>query len=238
MFDYGGMKTGAARAWDAVDASASSRADVLAELSGRIRSMQRSTLGAGSEAPVVPVASELVGLFPHGGLKPGGVYEVLSPLLATMLLSAATRRGDWVAVVGMPDFSAAAAMAAGVDFERLIVVPHPGDQGMRVSAALADVMSVVVLGDAAAVSAGEAQRLEARLRRTGSVMLRLGEWPGAEDRLAISERRWSGLRAGHGHLAACRITATARGRGGTPRRVSFTLSEMSDPPGVIEHSDE
>ncbi len=238
MFDYGDMNTGAVRAWDAVDASASNRADVLAELNGRIRSMQRNTLGAGAEAPVIPVVSELAGLFPGGGLRPGGVYEVLSPLLVTMLLAEATRRGDWVAVIGMPDFSAVAASSIGVDFERLILVPHPGDQGVRVSATLADVMSVVVLGGAASVASAEAQRLEARLRRTGSVMLRLGSWPGSEDRLSVAERQWGGLRSGHGHLASCRLTATARGRGGAPRRVFFTLSEMSDPPDLIEHSNE
>ncbi|MCW4459733.1 hypothetical protein [Microbacterium sp. MPKO10] len=232
------METGAARAWDAVDASASSRAEVLAELNGRIRSMQKATLGAGAEAPVVPVVSELRDLFPGGGLRPGGVYEVLSPLLATMLLAEATRAGDWVAVVGMPDFSAAAAASAGVDIARVVVVPHPGGQGIRVSATLADVMSIVVLGEAADVGAGEAQRLEARLRRTGSVLLRLGEWAGAEDRLAVAERQWSGIRAGHGHLAACQVTATARGRAAAPRRVTFVLSEMSDARDGLEHSNE
>lgn len=231
------MKSGAAHAWDAVGAPAASRADILAELSERISSMQRRTLGTGAKAPVVPVRSELSSLFPGQGLQPGGAYALASPLLAMMLLSAASQRGDWTAVIGLPDLSAEAVAAAGIDVERLAVIPHPGDQGVRVAATLAEVMAVVVLAGAHP-SGGEVERLEARLRRAGSVLLVLGEWPAAVARLFVAEREWYGLEQGHGVLSSCRVTAVSEMPGRPRRRVQFTVSSMSVASGLIEHTDE
>lgn len=229
------MGTGAARVFDAVEASGASRAEVLAELNSRITGMQRRTLGTGAAAPVVPVVDALASLFPGGGLKPGSVYAISSSTVALMLMAEASKRGDWTAIVGVPDFSADAAEAVGIRLDRLILVPHPGTQLVRAAAALADVMTVVLVGDAGRVASAEAGRLEARLRRTGSVLLSLGEWPGAEDRLAISARQWHGLGDGHGHLAGCLVTVTADGRSGRPRRVRLELPGMSEAPVAIEH---
>ncbi|WP_143034061.1 hypothetical protein [Paramicrobacterium humi] len=229
------MGTGTARAFDVVETSGSSRAEVLAELTSRIRGMQRRTLGTGLEAPVVPVVDALAPLFPGAGLRPGAVYAVSSAALALMLMSESSRRGDWVAVVGIPDFSADAAEAAGIRLDRLILVPHPGRQLIRAAAALADVMSLVLVGSPGSLAPAEGARLEARLRRTGSILLSLGEWPGSEDQLALSDRQWSGLGSGHGHLAGCIATVTAKGRGGRPRQVRIALPGMSEAPDQIEH---
>ena len=50
-------------------------------------------------------------------------------------------------------------------------------------------------------------------------MLVAGDWPGAQVRLQVVTRRWTGLGDGHGRLQACQAEVVAEGRGaaGRPR---------------------
>lgn len=147
------------------------------------------------------------------GLKPGAAYCLdSSGALLHALLSAPSREGHWCGVVGLPTFAAEAAAAAGVNLERLVLVPEPGEQWLTVTAALADVLPVLVVRPSGRVREPDASRLLSRLRDRGGVLLVVGDWPRAEARLAVRERRWLGLGNGFGHLAGREVLVSAVSR--------------------------
>ncbi len=144
------------------------------------------------------------------GLKPGAAYCLdSSGALLHALLAGPSREGHWCGVVGLPTFAAEAAAAAGVNLERLVLVPEPGEQWLAATAALADVLPVLVVRPAGRVREGDATRLLSRLRDRGGVLLVVGEWPRAEARLVVRERRWFGLGDGFGHLAGRQVQVVA-----------------------------
>jgi len=63
------------------------------------------------------------------------------------------------------------------------------------------------------VPAQARRRLEAMLRRGRGVLIVAGDWPGAQYRLRVVSRRWTGLGDGRGRLRACCAEVTAGGRG-------------------------
>ena len=128
-----------------LDASPPQRADVR-ELQERIRSLESTH----ADYPVFPVAPGLESLFPHGGLRRGVVYDIdSSPSLLWALIAEATSSGTWCALVGMPDAGLAAAEGMGVNLDRLVLVPRPGEQWLSVVSALIDVVGIVALGPSA-----------------------------------------------------------------------------------------
>ena len=66
---------------------------------------------------------------------------------------------------GVPEFGVEAAAQHGVDLERLVLVPRPGDQWMAVTAAIADIMGVPLVRDAAIVD-----RIRAMFEARGRAM--------------------------------------------------------------------
>jgi len=52
-------------------------------------------------------------------------------------------------VVGVPEFGVEAASSFGIDLERLVLVPNPGDQWLAVTAAIADGIRTSLRFDAA-----------------------------------------------------------------------------------------
>ncbi len=64
-------------------------------------------------------------------LRAGGSYAVDSATLALALMAGPSRAGSWCAVVGVGDFGAEAASALGVDLDRTVLVPDPGDAVAR-----------------------------------------------------------------------------------------------------------
>jgi hypothetical protein len=119
----------------------------------------------------------------------------------------------------MPDFGAEAAGRFGIDLERLVLVPHPGEQWLTVTAAVVDVLSVVIVAPPSRATDGDVARLSARLRQRESVLIATTPWPQAEATLRVARSGWEGLGAGHGHLASRRVTVESQPRGGAgPRR--------------------
>jgi len=179
------------------------------ELQARIRQMQAKKL----DTRLVPTHPAIGRLLPGGGLKQGAAYSVeRSAALVMALLAAPSAAGSWCAVVGIPEFGIEAASGFGVDLERLVLVPHPGDQWIAVTAAVADVIGVVVTRPPKRASDSSVSRLAARLRQRGATLIVLGRWPQSEAMLSISESNWSGIGNGHGHLTARQVTVTVSHR--------------------------
>ncbi|GIJ31754.1 hypothetical protein [Micromonospora sediminimaris] len=182
---------------------------------------------------VLPVRPELTGLLPNRGLRRGSTIAIgggqtrpsgtTSLLLA--LLAEASRAGSWCAVVGMPTFGAGAAAEAGIVLDRLALVPQPGPEWPTVVAALIDGVDVVVTAVPSTVSASVADRLAARARQRGSVLVPYGRWDGADVTLQVVRGIWQGLGPGRGRLRRREVTISARGRGAAarPREVKVWL---------------
>jgi hypothetical protein len=119
--------------------------------------------------------------------------------------------------VGCAELGLEAAAAAGVELKRTILVPDPGEAWLEVTAALVDVLGVVVLSTPASVSDRDVSRLSARLRQRGSILIAHGDWPRCEARLSMRDTEWVGTGRGHGHLQARRVTVEVR-RGTAPAR--------------------
>lgn len=193
----------------------------VAELRARIRQMQATTL----DSRLLPTHPALADLLPGGGLQQGAVYSVeRSAMLLMTLLATPSAAGAWCAVVGVPEFGVEAAARAGIALERLVLVPHPGDQWLAVTAAVADIMGIVVARPPARATDAAVARLAARLRHRGATLLVVGTWPATEAMISLSQPVWHGIGDGHGHLAAREATVTVSSRlGGRPRSARLWL---------------
>jgi hypothetical protein len=221
MFETGNMALAATTA----SAIATSKID---ELQQRIRSMQATKL----DSRLLPTHPALAELLPGGGLKQGAMYSVeSSATLLLALLAGPSAAGSWCGVVGVPEFGVEAAASFGIDLDRLVLVPSPGDQWLAVTAAIADVMTVVVIKPPRQASEGGLSRLAARLRQRGSTLLVVGQssraaWPQCEAMLSLSESSWTGIGEGTGHLTARQVTVTVSTRaGGRPRSTRMWLPD-------------
>jgi hypothetical protein len=86
---------------------------------------------------------------------------------------------------------------------------------------------------AAAEAASERQRLAARARQGGAVLLPTGPWPAADLELAVVSGRWQGLgHDGHGRLRSRQVQLRASGRGMAHRQRNVTVL-LPDPTGKI-----
>ena len=194
--------------------------DVVAELQARIRSMQRNKL----DTRALPTTPALVDLLPGGALAAGSSYAVDgSTTLALSLLLAPSQAGAWCAVVGMPDLGIEAAAGLGIDLERLVLVPHPGEQWLSVVSALVDVVSIVLVRPPKRVGEGTVSRLSSRLRQREAVLVSIGDWPGSEARLAVSDSTWAGIGSGFGHLTGRQVTVSSASRSWAGRAKSRRL---------------
>ncbi|NYG99939.1 hypothetical protein FJ656_06400 [Schumannella luteola] len=187
------------------------RARTVQELQGRIRGMQRRRL----DSRALPADDALGELLPGGALTAGSGYAISgSTSLALALLRAPSRAGAWCAIVGLPDLGLEAAAGLGLDLDRVVLVPHPGEHWMAVVSALVDVVSVVLVRPPlregrARVGETAATRLASRLRQREAVLLAMDDWPRAEARLAVTDTSWSGVGAGFGHLSGRQVTVTS-----------------------------
>jgi hypothetical protein len=195
---------------------------------------ERASSGSSPADPgVLPVAEPLAPLLPGGGLRRGSTVAVAAGPGATSLLFAllaeASAGGAWVGVVGRPELGLVAAAEAGLRLERLALVPRPGPELVAVTSALLDGLDVVVVAGAerAGVRAAGRQRLAARARQRGAVLLALGSWPGADLELGCGGLRWQGLgtgaAGGSGRLCSRRVDVQLGGRGVAPGGCSAEL---------------
>jgi hypothetical protein len=241
MFEYGSMTQAVAtRAYETApedspavpdSATATSAASTIGQLQQRIRAMQATKL----DSRLIPTHPALADLLPGGGLRQGAVYSIeptangYGATLLLALLAGPSAAGSWCGIVGVPEFGIEAAASFGIDLDRLVLVPQPGDQWMAVTAAIADVMTVVVTKPPRTASEGNIARLAARLRQRGSTLIVVGShsaWPQSEALLSLSQSSWSGIGDGHGHLTARQVTVTVSQRsGGRPRSARMWLPD-------------
>jgi hypothetical protein len=144
-------------------------------------------------------------------LQTGATYSVSSASLAALLMAGPSVDGGWCAVVGTGELGAEAAAMFGVDLDRVVVVPDPGDVWLEVVAALVDVLGLVVVRPPRNMPAPkDISRLSARLRTRGSILVVWGDWPRCDARLGLTDVEWHGaggvMEGGRGHLKARQAT--------------------------------
>ena len=184
---------------------------VVEQLRERVAAMESKTesKAAGEPVPTLPGLAGLV------SLHAGATYAVDSASLALALAAGASRAGEWVGFAGWPDFGAEAAAELGIELSRTVLVPDPGEHWLEVTAALVDVLRVVVLRPPASVDERTAAVLDSRLRTRSSVLVVQGDWPRVEARLSLEGATWSGPAAGAGQLEQRRAHVVVR-RGARP----------------------
>lgn len=207
----------------------------LSELRERVNQMQ----GRPASQPVAthPAFEGLL------QLQTGSSYSVDAASLAMALMAGASGEGAWCGVVGSAELGLEAAAAAGVDLRRTILVPDPGESWLEVTAALIDVLGVVVIRAPASVSEGQASRISARLRQRGAILISWGDWPRCDALLTLRDVEWDGLGRGHGHLRARRATVDVR-RGTAPARsarlwlpdADLAIRRVDEQPTVLHHA--
>ena len=211
------------------------RAGEVLRLRREISRMQRRR----SENAVLPLDPSLASLLPEEGLQTGAAYTVSpSPSLVLALLSAASRKGHWCAVVGMPTLGVEAAAAFGIDLARLILVPEPGERWLAATSALAEVVPLIVVTPGSRARDADVSRLSARLRDRGCTLLvtessaSADRWPQSEGSIRLHDPHWHGLGAGWGLLSDCTVTVTATTRH-SPRPSSVRV-QLPGGHGAIE----
>jgi hypothetical protein len=165
---------------------------VVEQLRERVAAMERKP--AGQPIPTLPALADLV------PLHAGATYAVDSASLALALAAGASQAGEWVGFAGCPDFGVEAAAELGFEPAHTVVVPDPGEHWLEVTAALVDVLRVVVLRPPASVDERTAGILDSRLRRRSSALVVHGDWPRVGTRVSVEESAWIGPASGSGHL--------------------------------------
>jgi hypothetical protein len=190
-------------------------------LQQRIRALEAGGL---TEA-IFPVVEPLRELFPDGGLRRGVIYQCdSSASLMWSLLAEASSQGIWCALVGLPDMAIAAAQDMGVNVDRLVLIPSPGEQWLSVVGALSDVVGIIALGSVARPSDRMTATLMGRLRERDTTLLVSSTWPRVEASIRVSSHHWEGLGRGHGMLSQHRLglSFTAR-HGHSPRQCDVLI---------------
>ena len=189
------------------------RRSVVEQLRERVAAMEHKPA-----SQPVPTLAGLVDLVP---LHAGATYAVDTASLALALAAGASRAGEWVGFAGCADFGAEAAADLGIELSRTVVVPDPGEHWLEVTAALVDVLRVVVLRPPVSVDARTAGVLDSRLRTRYSVLDVHGDWPRAEARLSLEESVWTGPSSGTGQLQERRARVVVRRGARPPQRADL-----------------
>lgn len=184
-------------------------------LQQRITEMQVPQLGDRS----VPTHAELGSLLPGGALMRGCSYSVQGSLaLALALVADASASGLWCGAVGFPDLGLESAAAIGIALERFVLVPRPGDRALNAVATLSEVLSIVLTRTSGSVRQADADRVAARLRERGAVLICVGDWPHPTSTLRVIDSSWQGLGTGRGVLGERTLTVQTRDRRGPSTR--------------------
>ena len=194
---------------------------VVEQLRERVAALERRP--ARQPVPSLPALAEVV------PMRAGASYGVDSASLAVAMAAGASQAGEWIGFAGWPDFGAEAAVELGVDLTRTVLVPDLGEHWLEVTAALVDVLRVVVLRPPTGLGARAVGVLESRLRTRSAALVVWGDWPGCEARLTTEQVRWDGPTDGRGRLRT-RWTSVAVHRGGRPvQRVEVVLTGGTHP---------
>ena len=190
------------------------RQSVVEQLRARVAAMEHKA--AGEPVPTLPGLSDIV------PLHAGATYAVDSASLALALAAGASQAGEWVGFAGCADFGAEAAAELGIELSRTVLVPDPGEHWLEVTAALVDVLRVVVLRPPASVDERTAGILDSRLRTRSSVLVVHGHWPRVAARLSVEESAWSGPASGTGQLQERRARIAVHRGARPPQRADLT----------------
>lgn len=210
---------------------------VLSDLDRRLRPL------ALAEQRTLPVADVFDRLLP-GGLPRGVTVTVDGPAarsFAFALLAAASRSGEWLAVIGLAGLGWGAVTELGVVPTRIVTVDpeHAADRAGDVVAAALDGFALTVIGPRTSLSRATQRRLAARARERSAVLISVHD-PEPGDRLVggtsarcfadIADLRvdtrdghWRGLDTGTGYLAGRRVAVTVEGKRLPGRRRSDRL---------------
>jgi hypothetical protein len=180
----------------------------------------------------LPVVAALRPLLPGGCLHRGGTIAVSGGIdsgpgsstgagratsLLYALMAEASTVGSWCAAVGLPRLGLVAAAEAGVAVHRLALVPHPGPDWVEAVGALVDGLDIVALATPGGVAPQLANRITARARQRGTVLIAMGAWPGADVALEVVRGVWHGLGQGSGRLRRREVEVVVSGRGAAAR---------------------
>lgn len=190
------------------------RRAVVEQLRERVAAMEHRP--AGQPVPTLPGLASLV------PLHAGATYAVDSASLALALAAGASQAGEWVGFAGCGDFGVEAAAELGIELSRTVLVPDPGEHWLEVTAALVDVLRVVVLRPPASVDERTAGILDSRLRKRSAVLVVHGDWPRATARVSVEESLWSGPTSGAGQLQERRARVVVRQGARPPQRADLT----------------
>lgn len=172
------------------------------------------------------VPGPLAPLIPYGSLRAGSSLAVTGEASTSLLLSlavAAAGEDSWCAVAGMPDLGLRAALDAGLDPCRLVIVPDAGEQSAQVLSALVDGVGVLVLGPRPALAPALWRTLLGRARTRDTLVLAVDPPGRADLQLTSATRGWEGLGIGSGRLRRRRVAVTSAGRGVSGHRESEIL---------------
>lgn len=187
----------------------------IRELQQRVRRMEGTVVG--QDLTLLPALADVM------TVRAGTVCSVDTPGLALALAAGASQAGSWVGFAGLPEVGWEAAADLGIDLDRTVAVPFPGEHWLSVTAALVEVIGVVIARPPGPVSEAQAGRVSARLRQRGAVLIVEGSWPRAALRVTTVANDWTGLGSGHGHLHHREVRLEIRTQTDTPQRVTLGL---------------
>lgn len=205
----------------------------IAALRDRVRAMERTT---STREPLS--RSAVVDALVPGGLVAGCTYAVHgSHTLLLSLLAGGSAQGRWCGLVGLPDLGVESARGLGLDLERTLAVPSPGETWVETTATLVEALPLVAVRPPHTPSRADVTRLSARLRARSAALVVLlddapGEqtrWPGVEASVRVLSQSWTGLADGRGRLLGRELVAEVRPRSAPVRQVAL----VQQPDGLV-----
>lgn len=165
-----------------------------------------------------PAPASLARLLPGGALRRGAAYSVHgSRRLALALMSEASANGVWCGAIGCSDLGVEATASLGISLERCVLVPRPGRNEIGIVGALGETLGVVVVQQRVQPSHAESERVLAKFRECGSVLIVLGDWPRGESTLRVVSSQWRGLGSEHGRITSHDLVVESSDRRGVLR---------------------
>lgn len=209
-------------------------------VSARVLSADQLTVR--SATGVVATDEPIASMFAHQGPQRGEMGAIVgSTSLMLALLARPSREGRWCVIVGASGLGLAATQQAGVDLDRLVMIPNPGTYADQVTAALIEAFDVVVWQPSAPIVPAVARRLATIARRCRSLLIvnqpdhGVGttvspQWTVDRARwsLRVIGRQWEGIAAGQGHLQRQRLDVEVASKSGAMGRiVTVTLPTVN-----------